>query len=65
MTGGQLHNEMALAMGREGAAQQLQNAGIAGIRYLDKGSRASGEGTHNYVLFNDMLVNLLRHFVPQ
>jgi len=27
------------------------NAGIPGIKYLDQGSRASGDGTYNYVVF--------------
>jgi hypothetical protein len=34
-----------------GASERLQKAGIPGVRYLDQGSRASGQGTHNYVVF--------------
>lgn len=30
----------------------LRAAGIKGIRYLDQGSRADGEGTHNVVVFD-------------
>jgi hypothetical protein len=33
------------------ASQALNEAGIPGIRYLDRGSRAAGEGSRNYVMF--------------
>jgi hypothetical protein len=33
------------------AAAALREAGIPGIRYLDRGSRARGDGTRNYVMF--------------
>jgi len=32
-------------------AEQLQKAGIPGVRYLDGGSRGAGGGTSNYVVF--------------
>jgi hypothetical protein len=35
------------------ASQALRAAGVKGIRYLDQGSRAKGEGTYNYVVFDD------------
>jgi hypothetical protein len=41
------------------ASEELAAAGIPGIRYLDAGSRAEGEGTHNYVIFDDKLVNVV------
>ena len=34
-----------------GGSAALAEAGIPGIRYLDQGSRSSGEGTRNYVMF--------------
>jgi hypothetical protein len=37
----------------------LNRNGIPGIRYLDGGSRSAGAGTHNYVTFDDSLVNIL------
>lgn len=47
--------------GAEAASKTLQDAGVPGIRYLDQGSRASGEGTHNVVLFNpDILRTVTR-----
>ena len=33
------------------AAEMLKNQGIPGIKYLDEGSRAKGEGTRNFVTF--------------
>jgi hypothetical protein len=38
--------------GKQGVAeQQLQQAGIPGIQYLDAGSRDTGKGTRNFVVF--------------
>ncbi len=34
------------------ASQYLASKGIPGIKYLDQGSRAAAEGTHNFVVFN-------------
>jgi hypothetical protein len=41
------------------ASETLRAAGIPGIRYLDQGSRAGGEGSRNLVIFDDMLIKLL------
>lgn len=44
---------------------KLRQAGIPGIRYLDAGSRGTGQGTSNYVVFDDALIELLkRNGVP-
>jgi hypothetical protein len=40
-------------------SQKLREAGIPGIRYLDQGSRGGGEGTRNFVIFDDKLVKIL------
>ena len=37
----------------------LREAGIPGIRYLDAGSRGAGDGSRNYVVFDDRLVDIL------
>jgi hypothetical protein len=58
MTGEQLYRALA-RHDAAAAAQSLRNAGIPGIRYLDGGSRASGEGTRNFVLFDDTLAKIL------
>ena len=42
------------------ATAALREAGVPGIRYLDQGSRGSGEGTHNLVVFDDATIELLR-----
>jgi hypothetical protein len=41
-------------------AETLRKLGIPGITYLDGMSRAAGEGTRNYVTFDDALVELLK-----
>jgi len=43
----------------EEATQLLHEAGIQGIRYADAGSRAKGEGTSNFVVFDDSKVNIV------
>lgn len=40
----------------------LREAGIAGVRYLDQGSRVAGEGSRNYVVFDDALVDIVRKY---
>ena len=42
------------------AATDLRELGIPGIRYLDQGSRAAGEGTRNYVVFDDSLIEIVK-----
>jgi hypothetical protein len=44
------------------ASQELLEAGIPGIRYLDRGSRGAGEGSRNYVVFDDRLVDIMRKY---
>lgn len=43
-------------------AASLREAGIPGVRYLDAGSRGAGEGSRNYVVFDDSLVDILRKY---
>lgn len=46
-------------------SQFLREKGIPGIRYLDGGSRAAGQGTSNYVVFDDSLLTILeRNGIP-
>lgn len=40
----------------------LREAGLPGIKYLDRGSRAAGEGSRNYVVFDDKLIDILRKY---
>lgn len=57
--GQRLHQRLSNKLGEEGARKALSDAGIPGIRYLDGGSRTAGEGTSNYVLFDDQLARIL------
>jgi hypothetical protein len=43
-------------------ASTLKDAGIPGVRYLDGGSRLTGEDAHNYVVFDDSLIDILRKY---
>ncbi len=46
------------------ASEALAQEGVAGIRYLDQFSRFAigGEGTHNFVLFDDRLVQITQMY---
>ena len=43
-------------------SEALREAGIPGIKYLDQGSRAAGDGSRNYVVFDDKLIEILRKY---
>jgi len=45
-----------------GPAEYLRNTGIDGIQYLDAGSRAAGEGSRNYVMFRDDIIDILKRY---
>jgi hypothetical protein len=44
------------------ASDYLLSKGVPGIKYLDQGSRASGDGSRNYVAFDDKLVDILKRY---
>lgn len=44
------------------ADKKLAEAGIPGIRYLDQGSRGKGEGSYNYVVFDDSIIDILKKY---
>jgi hypothetical protein len=54
-----LGDNSSLGADRANAASILRQAGIPGIRYLDGGSRNAGQGTYNYVVFDDTLPTIL------
>ena len=37
-------------------------AGLPGIKYLDQGSRGAGEGSRNYVVFDDKIIEIMRKY---
>lgn len=47
---------------RPEAAENLREAGIPGIRYLDQMSRTAGDGSRNYVVFDDSLIEILKKY---
>ena len=47
---------------KKGAATMLKSLGVPGIKYLDAGSRGAGDGTRNYVVFDDNLINIIRKY---
>jgi hypothetical protein len=36
--------------------------GIPGIQYLDQGSRFAGDGTRNFVMFDDAPIEIVRRY---
>jgi hypothetical protein len=46
-------------VGNKNASQELSSFGITGIRYLDEGSRGTGKGTSNFVVFDPSTVKIL------
>lgn len=47
---------------KHAASKALLDRGIIGIKYLDANSRSSGNGTHNYVVFDDKLLDIKRRY---
>ncbi|WP_346688962.1 hypothetical protein [uncultured Cloacibacillus sp.] len=47
------------------ASLLLKDAGIPGIKYLDGNSRYLGEGSYNYVIFDDADVNIAETYYQQ
>lgn len=43
-------------------SKALADAGIPGIKYLDQGSRTAGDGSRNYVVFDDSIVKIIRKY---
>lgn len=37
-------------------------SGVPGIKYLDQGSRSAGQGSSNYVVFDDKLIEILKKY---
>lgn len=64
ITYGELHGQFAAKHphGQQGLTEHLREMGIPGIKYLDQGSRGTGHGSRNYVVFDDKLVNVNRKY---
>jgi hypothetical protein len=63
-TRGDLYRRRERQIGQIEARRELleQNPEVPGIKYLDQGSRDSGEGTRNYVVFDDSLIEIVRKY---
>ncbi len=60
--GAEIYQELRRSAPDARITENLRNAGIDGIQYLDQGSRAAGEGSRNYVMFDDRLIEILRKY---
>jgi hypothetical protein len=60
VTGSEIYREAVRQADPVAVNKAFVDAGIPGIRYLDAGSRGAGAGTHNYVVFDDQLIELLK-----
>ena len=57
------HDSGASTATKRGASEEvLKNAGIPGIRYLDQGSRTAGDGSRNYVVFRDDIIEIVKKY---
>ena len=62
-TGGEFYEKLSDIAGSHAAASRLlREVGVRGVQYLDAGSRDSGEGTRNYVVFDHDLVKVKRKY---
>lgn len=60
LTGGEYFNYLRRRnIDPKAQSEMLLQYGIPGIRYLDQGSRGAGQGTRNYVMFDDALANIV------
>jgi len=50
------------SVGSKDASKFFLLAGIKGIKYLDANSRGAEKDTHNYVVFDDKLINIKRRY---
>jgi hypothetical protein len=60
--GSSLYNLVQKEIGPQNTANAFRERGIDGIKYLDAGSRAAGDGSRNYVMFDDKLIKILRKY---
>lgn len=62
-TGNQAYTRLTATLGgQDRATAALKEAGFPGIKYLDQGSRAAGEGSRNYVVFDDKLIEIVKKY---
>jgi len=57
---GTYYKALRLAIGDDEAARLLEEVGIPGVKYLDAGSRAAGEGTRNFAIFAEDVLKRIK-----
>ena len=60
-TGQDLHRALS-DYGSADASSVFREAGIPGIKYLDAGSRGAGDGSRNYVVFDENLISIVKKY---
>lgn len=64
-SGEDIYRQLSRAQGGDArASKALLTSGIAGIKFLDGASRAAGDGTYNYVVFDDSRVQITSYEQP-
>jgi hypothetical protein len=46
----------------EDLTSALREAGVPGVKYLDRSSRGAGDGSRNYVVFDESMIEILRKY---
>lgn len=63
LSGEDIYKYISSSFGSDRAASEYLNSlGIKGITYLDGASRSDGEGSYNYVIFDDAAINILQTY---
>ena len=55
-------NEFVRPLQKQEQTEKLQSIGIDGARYFDAASRKAQEGTRNYAIWNDDIIEILRKY---
>ncbi len=61
-TGAHIYQRLRSMFGESKASAVLNGKGVKGVKYLDQGSRESGQGTSNYVVFSDELMSIIKKY---
>lgn len=56
LDGASIMEMLQKVFGSEGTSQALNRAGVRGLKYLDAASRGAGDGTRNFVVFDDNII---------
>lgn len=63
MAGGDANKVRTIAdTGAPARAEFMRDVGVKGIKFLDQGSRDVGQGSSNYVIFDENLISIVRKY---